>query len=1177
MARDVSSGRLSAEVRDLVAQADIFSVGSSNIKEPQRPVSARPGYKRPVSATWKPPSTLPDRAGQESRASTQAPSRTGAASPDSTVGTHTPTQRPSGVYDSCFRGSQAFGGLALPTTSRRIGATRLDSGVLGKMRPDSAGHRPSTAPNSRRHVRPGSAFTGVNADGTQQQQIFTRACGSTGPSSSPRFGSRPGTAPPETVHGVPRSSMRPQTAITQPQTATVRQQQLERDASSGDKVNPEGDHWDVQSSADEEFDFLGDLTNDLGKTIVPVDVSRRDRLKQLAEDPAVKSLHRRGWQPQVWLALRKDAIDRNEKYLIPYFLRIALASTNKAIQEQMYEVYCPCRKSPKVMKVRLEEETPIPIRDRDTFETVDFSHVWCSPPCTRWYANPKKTQTWDDHQPPKVGREAAVVNDVHPLNSAVAASKSMPGMPIMLVAEVTDFDEHGDIDPRSLSSLGPDDLLLRTDLSRFLENINRDVRGSNHNNAIKCNTIKDYMQDPSSPFLIRCKDVQIFRGPLEDGFPFLKEPVLVDVILMAMAHPRPKLMRVNYQTAPSTDWYDDVGQYNTLIERLDILSHIARVDMKEEHNGTKPILIMNVPGAYSNIQQPWDAVKTCLKHWKHTFFGDFHSFQICCRNRYGPDMKLAGLIRKAVNSKPRPAPGLDIDERRTRATRKKLRLQGGSSVLSDPSEDEEDVDASLTPMEKMVRQVRKENCAEMIAEAEGQKGWTEEKIFGFLSQKREVYRRIQQAREEHREGIDSLLHKKKHPGFMLSQAIAMANQAKEDAFGFVATDHDFISSSDDEGESSDQGASWPAPPTRSYSEKAVRRKPKINHSFARFASRSAVALIDESARSISTRRKTEARMADIHALWEKHMERKVEEMQMLRDLSKRSLAAKAAQRTMEHNKFTKDRFYEQRANTSITGKLGAGEDFHTYFGGTLEEFGDSKAMLVGRHVLQGADDHARPLLSGRDWVLDQRQNTDSHTDLRSETRQGFQDPEHCFSRPESPRSAKLPVSPSSKTNKVARHHQGSHEQDKPVSTRQILSQKRQVTPFKTATLGEAKEHYHRDTVIPTDGKTLLQMIAAQIEAEKEAEEKAERSEDRPFASKDVQFRRRTLRETTRIYRSTQASNLTKAGLRDVEVATADHEAEILKLAGQVQERMARFVYEDGEAKAKSPWLHKFQS
>lgn len=306
---------------------------------------------------------------------------------------------------------------------------------------------------------------------------------------------------------------------------------------------------------------------------------------------------------------------------------------------------------------------------------------------------------------------------------------------------------------------------------------------------------------------------------------------------------------------------------------------------------------------------------------------------------------------------------------------------------------------------------------------------------------------------------------------------------------------------------------------------------------------------------------------------------------MLRDLSKKSLAARTAQKLMEHSKLNNDTHFEQRINTSITGKLGAGEEFHTSFGGTLEEFGDSRSVLIGgQHSWAGVVDHARPLLAGREWIIDKRQNGDRYMDLRTEIREGFQDPEHCFSEPGSPRAVSQQGPSTSQTNKVTRivedkHQQEIHEEDKPMSARQKLSQKRQVMPFEKASMGEAKEHYHRDTVMHhgTGGMTLIQMITAQIEAEKLAEEKSERSEERPFASKDVQFRRRTLRETIRIYRSQAASNLTKAGLRDVEVATADHEAEVLKLAGEVQERMTQFTFQPGEGKAKSPWLQKWKS
>lgn len=989
--------------------------------------------------------------------------------------------------------------------------------------------------------------------------------------SSPRFGSRPGTAPPETAHAGAVSLQR---SSTRPQTATARQQ-LESSptgASLPGKPMIEGEHWDEYDLlGDDEYDLLGDLANESPPApAVKNDLSRIQRFKQFSSDiGGVDALTGKCWQPQVWLSLRRDAINKNEKYLLPLSLRIVLASTKKAIQQQTYEVFQPANKAPKGMKVRLEEEATkeatLELREHDTFSTVDLSHVLCSAPSIKWYANARNTQTWDDHQPEEVGRdavkEAAVVTDVHPLNSAVTLSKSMPGMPIMVVAEVTEFDEHGDIDLRYLSSLGPDDLLLRTDLLRFLEHIKREVRGSNQKNSIKNNTTMDYLRHPSAPFLIRCRGVSIMRGPLEEGFPFYKEPTRVDIILMSMAHPRPQMMKVVYRTAPFADWYDDISPYNSLIERLCLISHIARTDIKEEHGGTKPILIMNVPGAYSNAQQPWDAVKTGLKHWKQTFFGDFYSFQIVCRNRFGPDIKMAGIIRKAINCKPQPAPGLDTESRRSKETTKKPRAKNAVNVLPDPSDDEED-DALGNEAHKLLRQMQKDSremALEVAVDEESEfggkkkkKGWTEASIMAIVIEKRRVCNEMTKSKEAEREEMNQLLHNGKQVGpTMLRRAMALADRSAANAFGCMPQDHDFISSSDDEsceGEArSDERALRPK--RRAYSEQALRPKWKINRSFSRFSSKSAVALMDQTKKGRHGRRKTEAKIANINAHLGKQMERQIAEEDLLVDLAKKSMVAKAAAKMIEDSKVDSDKRMEQRKNTSIAGRLGAGADFVNYFGGTLLEHGSSK-NTVGAHSWQGTEGNRRPMLSGREWMLDKRLCTNAYMDKRAEHRQGFNDPEYCFSAPDSRRSAALAASPPSKMNDVQEVCQESNT----ISSPQMPSQKRHVKPFETATLGEVDEKQEETT-------------------------SQKRPQNRPFASKEVQFRRRTLRETIQIYRAAAADHPSRAGIREIEVATADQEAEILKLAGQVKHRMERFTYQHSEGKVTvtSPWLQKFQS
>eukprot|EP00913_Durusdinium_trenchii_P020937 g19673.t1 len=54
-----------------------------------------------------------------------------------------------------------------------------------------------------------------------------------------------------------------------------------------------------------------------------------------------------------------------------------------------------------------------------------------------------------------------------------------PEHPTVLIAEVVDFDISGDVDQRNACSIVPDDLLLRSDVGRFLDHIKRSCRQFN--------------------------------------------------------------------------------------------------------------------------------------------------------------------------------------------------------------------------------------------------------------------------------------------------------------------------------------------------------------------------------------------------------------------------------------------------------------------------------------------------------------------------------------------------------------------------------------------------------------------------------------------------------------------------------------------------------------------------
>lgn len=252
-------------------------------------------------------------------------------------------------------------------------------------------------------------------------------------------------------------------------------------------------------------------------------------------------------------------------------------------------------------------------------------------------------------------------------------------VPVVIVAEVNDFDMSGSVDIVNSNSMTPRDLLLRTDFATFLEEARRALAADGGQASVK-----NHLTSAQNPYIFRCPGVTVFRGPQSDGYPFLEEPMHVHVLVTAMSNPFPRVTIKDMKRYGKLEWYTDHADHVAILERLHLLGAVARqgVEGAEGHEIEKPVLLMPAPGCDANIRQPREAVGILLKHWQQRFSRLFATVVVCCSSRGMPDTDLAAWLDTIAN---RPS-GERRDPHLRRGQGKKLAdlmIQANVGILHD--------------------------------------------------------------------------------------------------------------------------------------------------------------------------------------------------------------------------------------------------------------------------------------------------------------------------------------------------------------------------------------------------------------------------------------------------------------------------------------------------------------
>jgi len=325
------------------------------------------------------------------------------------------------------------------------------------------------------------------------------------------------------------------------------------------------------------------------------------------------------WDSQLWLKARKEAASSNDSQSINFLLKCVWTHTQKAVRQQRYWT--------------------------DASSSVDLTEKLSSVASVDWFgwASVCNHPNAVDTKGPKKIAPPLLICESSPLDVAMSLHKlTSPGRPIILVVEVGSFTEAGSIDVKRFAAMNPQCLPLRSDFPRYAEAAESWLRSAKA-------TVQQHLTTGRDPYAFLCRDVTVFRGPHEQGYPFVKEPMKIHLLVISMSASRPAVQLLT-RTNGRTEWYQDEADHTALLERLNLVGLVAQQEFIDERD-QKPILVLSSPGSSSTCPHPRDAVANSLNLWRRRFSPHLHAVFVCTGGRScgAQETSLAQHLDEIVN------------------------------------------------------------------------------------------------------------------------------------------------------------------------------------------------------------------------------------------------------------------------------------------------------------------------------------------------------------------------------------------------------------------------------------------------------------------------------------------------------------------------------------------------
>jgi len=375
------------------------------------------------------------------------------------------------------------------------------------------------------------------------------------------------------------------------------------------------------------------------------------------------------WDPQLWLRARKDMLHSSGgsdgQGQAQRLWQCIRTSTQRVLEKRSYSIgtrnVALGNPTWTVTRVRWLGHANVGVAPRElegvTMSGANGSTVGAVPPAP--VGGPKSVMV-----PPPL-----LVCNSTPLDTCINLRRILgTRRPVVLVAELGEFDSCGGLDLARSSSVRPSCLPLRSDLSLFVAGAGVHLRGAGA-------SMQSHLCARADPYVVLCPGVTVFRGPREEGYPLLADPTQLHVILTALADARPAVQTLD-TTSGKTEWYADEAAHAALLERLHLIGltainqvgeggpasggecggggggrRRAEEETEREDEALRPVLVFGGLGCCGSGPgcQPRHAVANALKHWRRSFAAFFHSVFICCGNDMGAPAGLAALLDRVVN------------------------------------------------------------------------------------------------------------------------------------------------------------------------------------------------------------------------------------------------------------------------------------------------------------------------------------------------------------------------------------------------------------------------------------------------------------------------------------------------------------------------------------------------
>jgi len=345
---------------------------------------------------------------------------------------------------------------------------------------------------------------------------------------------------------------------------------------------------------------------------------RREVLQQIHSFAA-------SWQPwdsEAWLRLREEAWTFGQHGVLPALLESAQRASQRALQEGQYSL-----KSQK--------------------EAIDLAELRTSNPSYRWLGSKTRLPAADLSKAGSGAREPAPLSFSMMEEIEVGHQLADAGSSAVVSTEVCAFTEDGRrFDSQQGSRSSEASLLVRTDAEQFLLRAAQGLSlvGQTH----------ELLTALEDPYVLLCRGVVAFRGSSADGFPFLKRPASLNLVLRARPFRRASLV-----SSKSMELFEDERLYHSLLERLNLVALAALDRAQEDATAGRsehrvPHVVLGIrPGDY-----PLNSLALALQEWHKVYAPHFASMVVACGCSGSKDVERMQRLERLTANYWTPSAGL---------------------------------------------------------------------------------------------------------------------------------------------------------------------------------------------------------------------------------------------------------------------------------------------------------------------------------------------------------------------------------------------------------------------------------------------------------------------------------------------------------------------------------------